>query len=95
MPNPARPVKNPRCTWVVSWVLSFNREESISPAIRISGIRYQKRGTPIFNERMITIPVNAPAPTECREIFHQKLMTVTINVRKDIEKMNAFKNSGI
>jgi len=58
-------------------------------------IRYQTNGVNIFRESTNTRLISAPAPTECREIFHQKFTTVTINERNAAVKINDFKNTGI
>ena len=75
--------------------MSFNREERISPVIRMTEIRNHVRGAIIFRERTITIPASAPAPTEWSDIFHQKFMMVTAIVRIAVEIIYAFKNPGI
>ena len=74
--------------------MSFNREERISPVIRMTGIRNQVRGAIIFRERTITIPESAPAPTEWSDIFHQKFIMVTAIARIAVDKIYAFKKTG-
>ena len=41
-----------------------------------------------------TSAVSAPAPTEWIDIFHQKLITVTIRERKKAAKINDLRKAG-
>jgi hypothetical protein len=45
-------------------MLSLNLEESTTPAIIITDIRYHKSGVYILKERIITKEIRAPTPME-------------------------------
>jgi hypothetical protein len=93
--NPKNPVNKPIQTCKGLWILSFNLEERTSPPIITAEIRYHSNGVNIFKERINTRLIIAPAPTECSEIFHQKLITVTISERNEVAKINNFKKAGM
>jgi hypothetical protein len=93
--NPKNPTNNPTHTCRGLWRFSFNLEESINPPAIIAEIRYKSNGANIFKESINTKPISAPAPTECSEIFHHKLIRVIINERTAVAKINDFRNRGI
>src|ERR1035437_11109865 len=93
--NTKNPANNPTHTSTGLWRLSFNLEERTRPPAIIAEIRYHSNGVNIFKERINTRPIRAPEPTACRDIFHQKLITVTINESSVAAKMNDFKNTGM
>jgi hypothetical protein len=61
----------------------------------IADIRYHSRGVSILNESINTRPISAPDPTEWRDIFHQKLITVIIIERNAVANIKDFKKTGI
>ena len=75
--------------------MSFNLDDNTIPPTIIIEIRYHISGEYILRERINTSAVNAPTPTECSEIFHHKLIIVTIRDKKKAEKINDFKKTGI
>ncbi len=75
--------------------MSINLDESIVPERIITGIRYQNNAVCIFKESMTIIPVKIPAPTECSDIFHQRLINVTVSERRVMEKIKDFTKTGI
>jgi len=75
--------------------LSFSLDDSTSPPVIIIEIRYHKSGEYILRDSINTSAVSAPTPTECNDIFHHKLIIVTIRERKKVAKINDFRKTGI
>jgi hypothetical protein len=93
--KPKKPVNSPIQTCAGVWRFSFNLEERTNPVIITTGIRYHSKGVSIFRERINTRLISAPAPTEWSDIFHQKLITVTINERIEAPKIKDLRNTGM
>ena len=93
--NPKNPVNKPVQTCKGVWIFNFNLDERTNPPAIMAEIRYHSKGVSIFMERIKTRPISAPAPTECSDIFHQKLTIVTTTERNKAAKINVFKKTGI
>jgi hypothetical protein len=90
-----KPVSNPTHTCDGLWELSRNLAERTRPLARITVTRYQVSGVCIFIESAKTVASKAPAPAECIDIFHQKLIIDTTMATTDVAKMNDFRKKGI
>ena len=75
--------------------MSFSLDDNTSPPTIIIEIRYHKSGENILSDSINTSAVSAPTPTECNDIFHHKLIIVTIRERKKVAKINDFRKTGI
>jgi hypothetical protein len=75
--------------------LSFSLDDNTSPPIIIIDIRYHNSGEYILSDSINTSAESAPTPTECNDIFHQKLIIVTITDRKKLAKINDLRKTGI
>jgi len=62
--NPNNPIRNPNHTCRGLWRLSCNLDVSNSPPALIAGIRYHSSEVYILKERINTMAISAPAPTE-------------------------------
>lgn len=75
--------------------MRLNRDERTNPPAITVDTRNHIRGEYILNERIRTVAIRAPTPTECNDIFHQKLIRVTSIERKHVAKKKDFRNTGM
>jgi hypothetical protein len=93
--NPRNPVRKPNHTCRGLWKSSLSLDDNTNPTAKTAETRYQTRGVYILNESSNTKANNDPAATECREIFHRRLIIVTIKETNVTAKINDFRKTGI
>ena len=75
--------------------MSFNRDDNITPATIMAGMRNHSSGVNILNESRMISAISAPAPTECNDFFQRKVMIVTTSDKMAVAIINDLKNPGI
>jgi hypothetical protein len=92
--NPVKPVHSPSQTCRGLCESSASRDESNSPEKITAEISCQSIGALILTESIMIRAINAPAPTEWIDIFHQKFIRVTATEINRRAKINDLKKKG-